>query len=54
MPKVYQIELPAPNHQSSTIKVGNDPSKVERVSFITPYFKYTTKRNERYLCLGLV
>ena len=54
MSKVDQIELPTLNHESSTVKVDNDPSKVERVSFRTLYFKYATKRDIWYLCLGLV
>lgn len=54
MSKVDQIELPTLNHESSAVKVDNDPLKVERVSFRTLYFKYATKRDIWYLCLGLV
>ena len=46
--------LPTLNHHSFAVKVDNDPSVVERVSFRTLYFKYTNKRNEMYLCFGLV
>ena len=54
MSTVDQIELPTLNHNSSAVKVDTNSLKVERVSFRTLYFKYATKRDIWYLCLGIV
>lgn len=54
MSKVDQIELPRLNHESSNVKVDNDPSKVERVSLRTLYFRYATKIDIYYFCLGII
>ena len=54
MSKVDQIELTNISHGSPLVQVDNDYSKVDRVSFRTLYFKYATKRDIWYLCLGLV